>query len=373
MLRATESLLAMMEGPRRWGTAARREDAFVEVVRRFGGAEDRDALLRAFLRDPARREPLLSPIMALGDAATAERLYDRCIVGGMLGPDMPEGVLHALGWLGLPGVEEMLFEHARMAEAGMDWYAHVAAVHGLLNLPCASIAAAIGAEVRGYRGKGLFAEYVPALSYKTGDPALLEEIFTLGDTTASTDCNGGILLGIALYGEAGLPLFRRAMWDPAWEADSTGTGSVVALFDGLRCLGIGIAELYREVRARLPESPHPRHDLLVLREMLRMWLARRPSPIRGCEGPAETAAEVLDALFGWSTPNTPDALPDLCREVSRRPSEADFAWTWERLAHDLAALERQLEERIVEDAFVAELAAAGVTRVPSDGDAFDGS
>ena len=360
MLRATESLLATMERPRSYGTAAREEDALVEVVRRFGGAEDLAALLAAFLRDPARCEPLLAPIQALGDAATAERLYDRCIAGGALGPEMPEGVLHALGWLGLPGVEEMLFEHARMAVPGMEWGAHVAAVHGLLNLPCASIAAAIGAEVRGYRGKNLFAEYVPALSYKTGDAALLEEIFELGATTASTDCNGGIILGVALYGEAGRPWFLRLMRDPAWEADSTGTGSAVALFDGLRCLGIGIGDLYREVRARLPESEHPRHDLLVLREMLRMWLARRPSPIRGCEGPAETAAEVHRALFAWSTPNTPDGLIELCGDVARRPSEADYAWTWERLGHDLFMLERQLEERMVEDALAAELAAARV-------------
>jgi hypothetical protein len=251
----------------------------------------------------------------------------------------------------------MLFDYARMEVPGADWGAHASAVDGLLNLPCDSIRDGIRAEVERCYGRNLFPEYVPALAFKTGDPTLLEGIWTLGSTTASTDCNGGIILGIALYGEAGRPYFRRLMWDPYWEADSTATGSLGALYAGLQCLGTGVVDVHRELLARLPDTPHPRGDAAVMLGVLESWLGVRGSAIRGCEGPVERGADVHRALFDGGASGG-ETLADALRAAAARPGEKERAPSWERLTERVYALRHRVEQRIAEDALLDELAAA---------------
>lgn len=357
MLHATTALLALMDGPRRYGTQSRREDAYANVVRRFGGPDDREALLAAFLRDPDRCDGLLWPLGALGDAETARRLHDRCIVGGALGEGMPSAVLHTLGLLGMEGIEEMLFDYARMAREGADWSAHVDAAYGLLSLPCTSILPGIRAEVEACYGRNLFPEYVPALAHKTGDPALLEGIFTLGATTASTDCNGGIVLGIALYGEAGLPYFHRVLADRHWEAWSTSTGTAGALFGGLQVLGMGVLGLFRHLQARMPDSPDPLHDAWIVTEMVEMWMRAGGASIRGRPAPAERASEVHAALFDYSSQRTDPSLGDLVDAAAARPDQREEAAAWTRVRDRLHELRLRVELRMDEEALEEEMAA----------------
>jgi hypothetical protein len=125
--------------------------AYGEFISRFGSAEDAEALLDGFLANPRQRGALLAPLMALGNRATDEALFQNCFTGGELMPGLSEDILHCLGYLGYT-------------------------------------------------------------------EALLEGIFQPGSTTASTDCNGGIILGVALYGAKGLPCFRQIMLSPHWQA-----------------------------------------------------------------------------------------------------------------------------------------------------------
>jgi hypothetical protein len=61
---------------------------------------------------------------------------------------------------------------------------------------------------------------------KTGDPAWLGRLVEWGEGAASTDCNGGLILGIALPGDdSARAAFSLLLWNPRWEAYGGGTGS----------------------------------------------------------------------------------------------------------------------------------------------------
>lgn len=103
-------------------------------------------------------------------------------------------------------------------------------------------------------GKHLFNEFVPALSFKTKREELIEELYQWGSETASVDCNAGILLGIALYGEKTRRLFKKILWDRCWEAFSSSTGTGYWAFVGMQHLQISFAELYKEIKEASQQS-----------------------------------------------------------------------------------------------------------------------
>lgn len=204
-----------------------------------GGEADAAALLERMCVRPT--DDIGRALMALGTRATGERLLRTFVAEGRLREDVPEVILHALGYLGVEEAEPILWDAARVR----DHYLHQSAVLGLVHLPCAGRKAAIADAIRGCHGHNLFNEFVPALAFKVGDPGLLDPLFARGAPT-STDCFGGVLLGLALLGAR--PTFERILFDPRWEATDGSTGNRRWCWAGFRILGLSILERHRAHR-----------------------------------------------------------------------------------------------------------------------------
>jgi hypothetical protein len=316
------------------------------VVARYGGPEDADALLDLFLEDPtdARRAEVPTALMRIGTADTAARLMSACVAAGRLKEGVAESVLHALGFLGLAEARDVLWAHAR----GSGWYEQRAAALGLLNLACDGLESDIEAAIRNCAGKNLFPEFLPVLAHKAGNPDLLGTIFELGRTIASTDCNGGIVYGVALYGERGRAHLDDILFDPNWEAFGGGTGTQVWASHAFRHLGGSLAELARRIRAgaETRTAAGPEYRLCVWLALAECWLDDRLSPLRNERYPDEPAADVSAAAFDWSSDHTDDSLTALAR--------ADAA-----LARSARAIEVRLADRMTAEVFRA----AGTGRV----------
>jgi hypothetical protein len=185
----------------------------------------------------------------------------------------------------------------------------------LLCLPCAGLERDIEAAIRGCVGRNLFPEFLPVLAHKTGNPELLRVIYDHGATDASTDCNGGIVYGIALFGEAGRPHFDQLLFDQHWETWACGTGTVWWAYHGFRHLGGRLSDLARGVRAAHAAMPFEQWEVRARTwlELADCYLRDPLSPVRSVVYTPETAAEVYSAAFDWSSPNGDDSLTGLTR------------------------------------------------------------
>lgn len=215
-----------------------------------GGAEDVAELLKRMLAAPD--ELVGHALMRLGDREVGERLLRAFVVEGGLRDGVPEVVLHALGYLGVEQAEPVLWAAARVPEH----YVHQAGCLGLVDLPCVGREAAIADEIRACHGRNLFGEFWPALACKVGDPEVLAPLFAAGAAT-STDCFGGVLLGLALLGERAT--FERILFDPWWEAVDGATGNLRWCGLAARILGLSLCELQR---ARLGALGEPEIEVL---------------------------------------------------------------------------------------------------------------
>jgi hypothetical protein len=318
MLSTTEQLLAGLDAdpPARW--PSRWIEARARSILRYGSHVDAEALLPAFLSDPEGLRDLLPVLARHGDASTAARLLDRCFEHGQLRPAMPEGVLQTIGYLGYEPATVLLWRHVLDG----DWYAQRDACLGLAHLSCDEVAADIQRELIRHRAKSRFPEFLPVLAVKTHDPTWPDEMLDWGTYLASTDCNGGLLLGLALHGEAGRAAFGLALWSPTWEAYSAATGTVYWAYAGALVLGLGMRELYEEMHAHLRTATDPRdrvNCVLVMTNLLHCWVDGRWPGLRKVSEssditesddvagrdmtePTESAAEVYEALFEHNDP-----------------------------------------------------------------------
>jgi len=279
----------------------------------LGVTED---VLAAFLADPYGRRSLLPVLAEHGDAATAERLLAACFEGGWLRPGVPEEVLHVIGYLEYEPATRLLWRHGLDG----DYSAQVAAHEGLTNLSCTELAGEIDAELTRHHFRNLFPEFLPALAPKTGDPAWPEKLYDWGSRGngfgfpgASTDCNAGLLLGLALSGDAGRELFERALWNPYWETYSGSTGTVRSAYAGTRITGMDAATLHAAMHAWLAGTEDVReraNAVLVLAGLLTEWLAGRWLGLRAAAPARDTAADVHELVFGGDRP-----LDDVVRDI----------------------------------------------------------
>ncbi|MFC7760021.1 hypothetical protein ACFQY4_19870 [Catellatospora bangladeshensis] len=312
MLPATRELLD------RYRTASpavtwRWESAVVEVILRHGSTSDARALLATFLDDPEARRRLVPVFARHGDPSTAGQLVAACLDGGRLRAGVPAEVLHAVGFLGYEPAERTLWEHV---EGPYDEAMN--ACLGLLHLPCRGLRTDIAGALERHFGANLFPEFLPVLAAKTGDPSWLGRLVEWGEGGASTDCNGGLILGIALHGGRARPAFTQLLWNPLWEAHGPGTGSDYWAYAGARVLGLSMAELYAELGARLQSDADiddKRHCLSVFTALLGYWAGRPWLGLRSAPDPAETSDALRDLLFAWSTPNRDDSLIGLAGQV----------------------------------------------------------
>ncbi|MEU5096368.1 hypothetical protein [Streptomyces sp. NPDC020996] len=282
----------------------------VHVVLRYGSGADAEALLPVFLDAPAQRDHLVPVFARHGDLAMADRLLEASIEAGRLREDVPPEVLHAVGYLGCESAERILWEHVE----GL-YHASRSACLGLLHLSCRGLRTEIAEALEHHAGASLFPEFLPALATKTGDPSWPARLVEWGEDGASTDCNGGLFLGIALHGDAARADFVKALWSPRWEANGGGTGSDRWAYAGARVLGLGMPELYADLLARLDSdafgvsgSAVKRHCLDTFAALLGHWTDRDWLGLRMAPDPQESSEALYRLLFAWSTPSVNDSL-----------------------------------------------------------------
>jgi hypothetical protein len=227
--------------------------------------------------------------------------------------------------MGHAEVRDVLWAAARDG----DYHQQKEAALGLLSLPCVGLEKEIEAAIRECVGRNIFPEFMPVLAHKTGNPKLLQVIFDLGRTTASTDCNGGIVYGIALFDEVGFPYFDQLLFDPQWEVYACGTGTVWWAYHGFRHLGGRLAEIASRLRTWHPTMPFDAWEYRV-----RTWLDLAVCgledplpPVRGESYLREPAASIYSAAFEWSTPNNDNSLTGLTRPDGwlKPPKVRDFS------------------------------------------------
>ncbi|HEX2908917.1 MAG TPA: hypothetical protein VHO69_18740 [Phototrophicaceae bacterium] len=323
MLNITPRLIQFVtQHPRAWEL----HHTYATLIAQYGGLADALGLLPHLLKvDELTQECLLLPIAAHGDTAVAQWLVEHCLAGVSPKPGITSEVLWALGFLGYEPAEALLIEHLTQDKTA-DYYSLQAVCLGLLHFSCAAYQDVIRREVEACYGQNLFKEFVPALAYKTGAPDLLDGIYELGRTTASTDCNGGIFLGIALYGAR--DLFKSVLWDEYWEAGGYGTGTDRWAFVGTQILGLTLAELYQETFQHNVD-----YRLDIFHRLLAARLHWPLSPLHFVSPPNETCADLWLLLNRWSNPN--QTQPDFLLRA-----EGELR---DKLAQDLAALRSSLE------------------------------
>ncbi|HEU4411211.1 MAG TPA: hypothetical protein VFS43_38515 [Polyangiaceae bacterium] len=314
MLRATRRLLDLRHEPDapwdlRW--------ALRRVIVKLGGPDDVPPLLEWFLEVPDEAG-LLGPVMAHGRAEDAARLYDACAAGGALREGVDPLVLHALGYLGYEPARALLLRYL----TGATHAENEAAVLGLLHLPLGDAGPRVREQILACRGKALFPEFLPALASRTGDPELLPALFEMGQY-ASTDCNGGLVFGIALYGDPGREYFRRLIDDPHWEAAGGATGTGTYAWYGMRALDLTCAELVARLLEAGRRGAGARPDPTLLKHRaafaISMIEARAGGGGRSFvrqvdERPLEPVEPLFRTAFAWTTPLRDDSLAGAIRE-----------------------------------------------------------
>lgn len=365
MLRATRSLLSAYERSPDAGAEAATA-GLLDVVARLGSRADVDALLGAFLAAPEARPELVLPLTRMGDGDTARAIRDRCFAGGRLLPGMPPEVLRCVGWHRLHGAEEVLWPYARHdgnlpPDPGVGpvpdapWGADREAVYGLLHLPCDGIRDEIRAAVEACLGRNLFPEWVVALAARAGGRELLDAVYEHGATTASTDNNAGLVLGVAMF-ERSEARFWELIADPAWGIGHN-QANVEAAYAGLRHLGLGVVDVYADLVGRLAAGTgDKRYGFIVLLSLLELCARGRwQAPLRGMPG-VERARPVHETVFG-PNPYRPElVIGQLQAHLPRDQdyAEADLAFLTRSFHEVEALLEMRMDAEAGADALAAE-------------------
>lgn len=298
--------------------------SMIYAIIKCGSKEDADELLGQYLANPfdSKYFDLLSVFKKFGDSSYAEKLYDLLVEDDRLAEDADTEVLALLGHFHYEPAKKMLANYA-FGLIDTSYYYTKDAIIGLLNFDCDEYQAQIREEIVKCYGQGLFSEFIPALVCKLHDRAeFLEPLYELGSKYASTDCNGGIVLGFSLCGEEGKKYFRKILFDPDWETYGGGTGTDHYTYKGLKNLGITFRELYGQVR-QITDKKELEYALSVLLAMVRKRIYDR------YDQDIETFSEIYQLLFGWKNENESDNIHDLIKFAGEKDRQE--AYEFERL------------------------------------------
>ncbi len=218
----------------------------INSILKCGDKSDADAILSYYLANPFESDYsyLLPVFKRFGDNHFAESIYN--VYQENL-KDNSE-ILELLGDLKYEPIKPILAEFV-FKNPESDYYLSRYSVLGLLNFNCDEYKNQIETAIEKCYGKNLFPEFVPALVCKLKNKkTVLEKLYILGNEFASTDCNGGIILGFSLCGEEGREYFKQTIFNPNWETGYSGTGTTVCSYMGLKNLGITFRELYEDIK-----------------------------------------------------------------------------------------------------------------------------
>lgn len=331
-------------GPVPW----RIRNLYLEIIASAGSPDDLPLLMDLFRAHPDGRDELVKTISQLGDEATAQELYKLCVEDDKLKPEMPAEVLQALGYLSSQPARDLLWRYA----VSSDYYPSRAACIGLVHLDLTGLEEKIEQAIQAHYGQALFPEFLPLLAYRAGNMHLLPTLYQWGERAASTDCNGGLILGIALFGQAGLPYFKRLMWSEAWEAYASATGSGYWLEQGRRFLGLQLVDLYHEFQKRRKQDlsrSQRYHDLMVLKNFLQHTCQRAKSDIRFIPADSESYLRIYETFFVGAGTAALEAVmqaADELRQLYDKPPHENFGfYELERMLERLALEEVRQAQR----------------------------
>lgn len=312
MIQTTEELIQQLKTDPR--TDAGILAAYCRIISLYGDEEDAAALFRVFAEDPTdyRRSLLLDPVMRCGGRVLAEEIDSFCFDQGKLRENIPSEILHVLGFMGY----EKYVKYMVDCVCADDWDLSKDACLGLIHLPCQSHRERLADEWNKAYGQPLFSEFLPALSFKFSDERIVPDLLAWGQQ-ASTDCNAGLLLGIAMFGRRQKELILRILLDPSWELYSSGTGSHWWAYMSMRLTGLAFAEIISELKERTPVGrsaitvPDERmieHGYHVLHDLLDLKLAGDLHPIKSAPALKERILDLYRHLFQWSTGHEDDSV-----------------------------------------------------------------
>lgn len=299
-------------------------DSYVRAIDQLGTLEDLQTLLELFLQQPDNYQyaSLLIPIKKRGNISMANMLVEHCLDNCLLKEGISENVLDCLVWLKHPQAEEILWRHFHYEKS--DYAMHCSACIGLLHFDLSANQEVIIRAIEKCIGNNLFDEFVPALVCKvtnvTKRDELVERLYESGNTVTSTDCNGGIVLGLALSSGKGETLFRKLFWDEHWEIQGGGTGTDTWAYTGLQYLQISIQDLCRQIQKNIDNQQSDEqtiHQLRVLKSML-SWRTSRPhSLLQFSPSFTDSLLNIYTSIFSWSSPHKDDSLAGLASKLTQ--------------------------------------------------------
>lgn len=305
MLKLTEGLVAGYEGLEFWERTTK-----LNLIARHGDLSDAQELFGLYLANP-KREELLEPIRKLGNAEIGTELFRRCFDRN----DAQMGELielyHTVGYLGCQEALPRLWEKASKG----DYFDCQGASLGLAHLDCTSIKNEIAEEIRKLKGQSSFNEFLPLLAFKTEDESFIEELFLWGDgdtygSTASQDCNGGLIVGVALFGDKGKVKFEEILWSPKWQTVDSGTGSCFWAYQGMLLLRYRFADLLDQIKRQADNGADDRqieYEVSVLLKLIDIQISSSeiarfkfaPTPLDGWQ----QMKDFLDSDFSDESKN----------------------------------------------------------------------
>lgn len=349
MLKATQDLLNYFKESRQDYSIIK---AYCRTISLLGTPEDFQAVETFFLKNfqNSYTHALVNILIRSENPHnTAQLILDTCFENNLLKENAPKELLNLLGYFryepALPILEHYVFQEN-------SYYINQSAVLGILYFDCSHLQAQIKHAIEDCYGKNLFKEFVSALVAKLDNKTeILENLYTLGTTVCSTDCNGGIVLGFALSGAEGETYFRKVYADPYWELDSGATGSVYWTYAGFQHLGITFKKLYQELKnTQDPKIEKHLTKLLLgfLRIKINLNLKSEMLPIQN--NASESFLSIYKRLYGWENPNKSNNITDFAKkhDIDKKSYEYD-------LQKEAYELERLLEQKVQEEILLQNL------------------
>jgi len=284
--------------------------ALANVIATKGGPEDGEIVGEYLLEHQGNYSlsALYAVVLNLGNKGLAERFYKKAISEGNLKEGYDLEVLEVLGKFKLEEAKPMLVEYAL---GDSSYYTNVHAVRGLLHHDCEDIQERIRTSIESVYGKGLFNEEKPSLVCKLKDRAdVLERLYETGSEYCSSDCNGGIFLGFSLCGNEGLPYFKKAMFNPSWEAHYPPRHYVV---EGMRNLGITFLEVFKEVQV-FDDPEKQEYGLKVLLSLLEVRIESEMTEVDS----RENYKDLMYSFFTLRDGNYSGDLAEFAKKFGKR-------------------------------------------------------
>ncbi|GGJ06131.1 hypothetical protein [Paenibacillus hunanensis] len=302
--------------------------SYCDVIASSGDADDAKVLLEWYKKhaEDWQYVPILQVVMRCGDMELAAELYAYSFEQGRLRENAPDGILHILAYMGYPLPSEYIVD----CVVSNDQDACLA----LLHMPYDHHYSRIVELFDQMYGQALFPELLPALCVQWAPEEQMVPKLLAWGKQASIDCNGGLVLGIAMYGPAQKDQIKQILWDTDWELYSNGTGGHWWAYMSMPLVELTFAELIQDLKhafglkdkvdrddqerivrnggqaadASDPSKRSAEHCFDVLHSLLQLQLEHVPHPLRYVTPNRESMIDLYQQLFAWSTPHVDDSI-----------------------------------------------------------------